>query len=260
MKLNIKEYISSGIIESYVLGMATEAEAREFEIICLSHPEVAEARNNFEIALENKLLEEAIEVPTHLKKQIEEHISYSGAVIKDMGQQNGSPNRTIARWKWMAAASFILMAGALMWAFNTYSNLDRLAASNLDLQNKLKRTNESLTLIRQDEAMLHKPGIKMAALHSTTSSAAYATIYWDTTSKDVYLMVNNLPQPAADQQYQLWALLEGKPIDLGVFAPHQEKLLVRMKNVQNAEAFAITLEPQGGSITPTSQPLVLAKL
>ncbi len=241
--------------------MATEAEAREFETICLSHPEVAEARNAFEIALENKLVEEAIEVPAHLKKQIEENISYSGAVIKDIGQKQfiaASP--AINQWKWIAAASIILMAGAFIWAYNNYRNLDHLAASNKELEQKLKQSNDYLTALRQDEAMLHKPGVKMAAMHSTTTSAAYATIYWDTTSKDVYLMVNNLPQPSSDRQYQLWALLENKPIDLGVFALRQEKLLVRMKNVQNAEAFAITLEPQGGSQTPTSKPVVLSKL
>ena len=107
--------------------------------------------------------------------------------------------------------------------------------------------------------MLHKPDVKMAAMRGISDPAMYATIYWDTTSKDVYLMVNNLPQPASDKQYQLWALLNGKPIDLGVFA-RQERLLTKMKNVQNAQAFAITLEPKGGSQSPTSNPIVLSKL
>ena len=48
------------------------------------------------------------------------------------------------------------------------------------------------------------------------SPASFATVYWDTTSKDVYLLVNNLPKPASDKQYQLWALLDGKPIDVGM--------------------------------------------
>jgi anti-sigma-K factor RskA len=73
-------------------------------------------------------------------------------------------------------------------------------------------------------------------------------------------MVNNLPQPASDKQYQLWALLNGQPIDLGMIEVKQERLLYRMKNVQNAQAFAITLEPKGGSPAPTSTPIVLSKL
>ena len=65
------------------------------------------------------------------------------------------------------------------------------------------------------------------------------------------MMINNLPKPATDQQYQLWALLNNQTIDLGVFEVSEEKLLVRMKNVQEAQAFAITLEPKGGSPNPT---------
>ena len=89
------------------------------------------------------------------------------------------------------------------------------------------------------------------------SPASFATVLWDTTSKDVYLVVNNLPQPASDKQYQLWALLNGKPIDVGMIDNDvfigQKKLLLRMKNVSGAQAFAITLEKKGGSEKPTME-------
>jgi anti-sigma-K factor RskA len=71
-------------------------------------------------------------------------------------------------------------------------------------------------------------------------------------------MINNLPKPAADQQYQLWALMDNQPIDLGVFEMKQEKLLVKMKNVQKAQAFAITLEPKGGSTNPSLNNMFVA--
>jgi hypothetical protein len=32
--VNVKEYILSGIVESYVLGLATEVEQQEFEALC----------------------------------------------------------------------------------------------------------------------------------------------------------------------------------------------------------------------------------
>jgi anti-sigma-K factor RskA len=40
----------------------------------------------------------------------------------------------------------------------------------------------------------------------------------------------------------------------------QKRLLYRMKNVQNAQAFAITLEPKGGSEKPTTTPIALSNL
>jgi anti-sigma-K factor RskA len=98
----------------------------------------------------------------------------------------------------------------------------------------------------------------MAAMKGMeVSPASFATVYWDTTSKDVYLVVNNLPKPASDKQYQLWALLNGQPIDIGMVDNDvfigQKKLLLRMKNVRGAQAFAITLEKKGGSEKPTME-------
>ncbi|HSS98730.1 MAG TPA: hypothetical protein VLK33_16965 [Terriglobales bacterium] len=48
--MNIKEYISSGIIESYVLGLASSEEVAEFEKLCTEYPELVAARTSFEIA------------------------------------------------------------------------------------------------------------------------------------------------------------------------------------------------------------------
>ena len=94
------------------------------------------------------------------------------------------------------------------------------------------------------------------------SPQSYTTVYWDTTSHDVYLLVNNLPKPASDQQYQLWALLNGQPIDMGMLEISEKPLqLYHMKNIQAAQAFAITLEKKGGSPTPTlTKMYVMGKL
>ena len=92
------------------------------------------------------------------------------------------------------------------------------------------------------------------------SPASFATVYWDTASHDVWLLANNLPMPASDKQYQLWAIFDGKPVDLGVFDIKKEKLLIRAKNAQGAEAFAITLEKKGGNPTPAGDMYVMGKL
>ena len=93
------------------------------------------------------------------------------------------------------------------------------------------------------------------------SPQSHATVFWDTTTHDVYLLINNLPTPTNDKQYQLWAIFNGKPVDLGVFDIKKEKLLVQAKNAQGAEAFAITLEQKGGSPSgPKGDMYVMGKL
>lgn len=86
-----------------------------------------------------------------------------------------------------------------------------------------------------------------------------ATVYWDTLSKDVYLRADRLPKAPAGRQYQLWALVDGKPVDAGVLEGCEG--LCRLKTVAKAQAFAITLEKAGGSVTPTlSEMCVLGKV
>jgi hypothetical protein len=58
--VNVKEYISSGIVESYVLGLANEQEAAEFEKNCAAYPELLEARIAFEKQLEDQAMQNAI--------------------------------------------------------------------------------------------------------------------------------------------------------------------------------------------------------
>lgn len=260
--MNVKEYISSGIVESYVMGLASEAERLEFEQNCVQYPEVAEARTAFELALEEQLLGDATPVPKELKGQIDEKIRSAGLEAADINsEEERTPVRSMGVWKWIAAASLILLAGSVYWAVTTNKKYQDLQAQNKELQNKIQESTVKASDMQDDMDKIRNHPMKTAALKGE-DDRAYAIVYWDTvsTSRDVYLMINNLPQPATDKQYQLWALLDGQPIDLGMIEAKQTRLLYRMKNVQNAQAFAITLEPKGGSEKPTTAPIAVSNL
>lgn len=268
--MNVKEYIASGIVESYVLGLLTEAEQQEFETIRAQYPEVAQAQESFELSLEVALLQDAAAPPAAIKQKIEDRLFAQDTTTPfsaDGIKEREAPVRRMNPWKWMAAASVLLLLGTAFWAFSLYNKNRELQASAGEadnLRNQLENTTAQLNTLKADAATLQRPEMKMAALKGTTvSPSSYVTVYWDTTSKDAYLMINNLPEPASGHQYQLWALLNGKPIDMGVlnYEVRQEKLLVKAKNVQAAEAFAITLEPKGGSVNPTLEKMyVVGKL
>jgi hypothetical protein len=254
--VNLQEYISSGIVEAYVLGLATPEEQTEFEAMCHQYPEVLRARTEFEIVLEKQAIENAIQPDRGMKAAIFEQVTQTGKVIL---MQKSLPRKL--NWlKFAAAAFLVLLAGSIYWNF-------ALQKENKKIQSQLDSSRNELTLVRQDINSIIKPGVKMASMKGLdVSPQSYATIYWDTISHDVYLMVNNLPKPASDQQYQIWALLDGKPIDLGLIGNEyfikQSTLLVKAKNVQNAQAFAISLEKKGGSSkeTPEGSIYVLGNL
>jgi len=256
--MNVKEYISSGIIESYVLGMASEAESQEFETNCAQYPEIAEARNAFEIALEEQLVKDSLAAPVFLKDQVKEKIKSSASeVTTNELEEDETPVRRMGIWRWIAAASLILLAGSVYLVITTNKKYQDLQARNSELKDSIQRINDEVAGTKAGFGIQAKSDFKMASI--TDGSQGSVSIYWDTLSKDVYLMIKNMPQPPTDKQYQLWALLPedgAAPIDLGMIELKQERLLYRMKNVQNAKAFAITLEPKGGSPKPTSQPMV----
>jgi anti-sigma-K factor RskA len=251
--VNIQEYISSGIAESYVLGLASPEERSEFEQMCLQYPEVLAARTAFELALEKQAMDNAIAPPAGLKNKILAELDSSSATkIVTMEQ---APVKNLNWLKYAAAACVALLAGSI------YLNVS-LSNKNKSLQNNYNNTVAELGEVKKDiQTLIGNPNIKMASMKGMpVSPQSYATVYWDTTSHDVYLLTNNLPIPASNKQYQLWAIFDGKPVDLGVFDIKKERLLIQAKNAQGAEAFAITLEEKGGSPTPKGDMYVMGKL
>jgi anti-sigma-K factor RskA len=247
--VNVKEYIQSGIVESYVLGLATDAERQEFEQVTTDYPEVAAARDAFERSLEEQLLQDAVAPPAFVKEKVFHIISPAVTETGYQHQVEEAPVRRLNVWKWVAAASLILLAGAGIWAYTTNQKYNDLVARQEATEKQLQESTAQLQNLQQEAETIKKP-MQVVSLKGTAEAPqAQTTIYWDTTgtSKDVYMVINNLPQAPSEMQYQLWALLDGKPIDLGVFDfdIRQKKLLVKMKNVQNAQAFAITLERRG---------------
>jgi len=78
-----------------------------------------------------------------------------------------------------------------------------------------------------------------------------AYVYWNGSTQEVYLDIQNMKELAQENQYQLWAIIDGKPVDAGVFDGNLTGL-VKMKGIgTGAAAFAVTIEPRGGKASPT---------
>jgi anti-sigma-K factor RskA len=247
--VNIAAYISSGIIESYVLGLASADERTEFEELCRQYPELLKAREDFELALEKQAMENAIMPPADLKNKIFSQLSADAGRVLPIEK---TPVKKMNWLKYAAAACLVLLAGSLYYNISLYNKNKKLASENAMSLSKLDNMEKDMRILQQN------PAIKMAALKGLEASPqSFATVFWDTTSHDVYLMLNNLPKPASDKQYQLWALLDGKPIDMGLidndYFIKENRLLIKAKNIQHVQAFAITLEKKGRADTSIPQ-------
>jgi anti-sigma-K factor RskA len=232
--------------------------------MCRQYPEILQARIDFELAMERQAMQNAVEPPSSLKQRVLNAVSPAEAKIVSI---TGGGTAAKTNWfKWVAAASAVLLAGSLYWNISQSNRNNILQGTYRGLVKDYDSIALRLTEIEDEIAMLRlNPNLKMAAMKGMKiSPASFATVYWDTTSSDVYLVVNNLPKPATTKQYQLWAILDGNPVNMGMIDNEyfigQNKLLLKMKNVSNAQAFAITLEKEGGVDKPEGDMYVMGTL
>ncbi len=249
--MNVPEYISSGIIESYVLGLASSEERKEFEQICAQYPEVLDARTAFELSLELQARENALEPPVSIKEKLMISIRQAlpAGQSKVITMQNADNSRNPSMLRFVAAASIILLLGAAYFAYSFYNKNKTLNASVDSMQAKMDQMEEYLKVITN-------PNVAVVNLNPTTPAKASASIYWDSTSTDVYMVVKNLPKIPNDKQYQLWSIINGKdgqlqPSSMGLFdMGNDQKVILKMPNVKKADAFAITIEKRGNTGGP----------
>jgi len=77
-----------------------------------------------------------------------------------------------------------------------------------------------------------------------------AQVFWDTRTKVVYATNISLPKAPEGKQYQVWAIVNGKPVSAGLL-DEKKGVVEPMRIFDQAEAFAITLEKEGGVPSPT---------
>jgi len=254
--MNINDYISSGILEQYVLGDISPQEKKEVE--CMSHiyPELQEELLKVQIALEGFALDNAIEVPSHLKKNIFEAIEKEVVDIIPISKvvelkpvvtsESTKPVKQFSSKKYLVAASVVLVVSAASVYFMLQSNFNQ---KELALNNKIEAIAKEKEDVKNQLAILSVENNKPFVLTGNTKALGKTmVVLWNNKTGNVYVNNVHLPQAPTDKQYQLWALKDGKPIDLGVFNTNGS--IQNMKSVAGAQAFAVTLEQKGGSPTP----------
>lgn len=264
--MNIEEYISSGILEAYVFNELSEKERREVEAMLEKYPELREELNAIELGLEDMAMATAVQPKSELKNNILGSI-LGEEEVKPEVKPDTSATKSEARlvqmepspvWKYAVAASvtLALVSGYLAFDYrskwkNSSDAYTQLLASNSQMAQQYNQVNQKLGSLEDDLAVLSNPEFRRIEMVGTDKAKdALASVYWNQVSQELYLDIRNLKQLAADQQYQLWAIVDGQPVDAGVFDWNAEGL-IRMKNMASSAAFAVTIEPRGGSENPT---------
>jgi len=266
--MTAQEIILSGKLELYVAGVLSDREMTEVAILAQEHPEVAAEIAKIEQVMVEFLSPEEYRIPDREKEhQIDLilariHRSVSNGIdVVPVVEPHVVPMRRRFNYAVAALAVGLLIATGLAVWFGTRSahlnnDLATVKASEANIASANDQYQDKLTNMQKQMDLMSSIVTKRVQLGTTTGnkltdSSSYMVLYWNPQTKKLVLSDAHLPKLKNDQQYQLWALYNGQPVDAGVFDPTSLQGATFQKDIPNAQAFAVTVEPKGGSKTPT---------
>ena len=274
--MDIEKYISSGILEAYALGELPPAERAEVEEVVSRYPEIKAELAEIEVTMEAIAMHTAVAPDKNLRAKVlgkalgneaytapkpteeeEGRVVPMPAAKEAAARQSGRSN-TYTYYLAAAISFAVLTSAAAVYFFGKWQDAeDRLyvvvaertamAQNYKTVENQLDSLSRELAIYASDDFN----EIKLQGL--AIAPEAGATVFWNRNSNEVFLNPANLPEPPQGKQYQLWAIVDGKPVDMGMVTSEKNGGLLKMKEIENAAAFAITLEPAGGSPSPTME-------
>lgn len=260
--MNIEEYISSGVLELYVLGALDKKEADEVELYAATYPAIQEELNTIQKTMEGYAGLHAVKPSADLKKNLFAEIEKrASASIENKKTISIAPSSNAVKWLVAASVTVALFTSSLsVYFWSKWKNAEGQLIS-LQEENRIFAQNANYILDSSQKIIQEKDNYFTFVTDTSTtrvtlkglpiSPSSGALVFWNKNSKEVFIDIKSLPVPPPGMQYQLWALDKGVPIDAGVFDLTGAGNLQKLKSVQAAQAFAVTLEKQGGSPTPT---------
>ena len=270
--IDIQAYIDSGVLELYVYGTLSEAESVEVSRLVASHPELKAEVEKIEASLQQLSSAATPYTPSDFQtiraaiQSKDEDGVVSLLPAGEAGSRKPKENiskRTlfISSLGWAAAIALLVGMGYQysknQKLENKITNIERkqilLEGQARVAEEDLQKTKTLLDVLRNKDIISVPLGAQAIA------PDAYASIYWDKETQKAYVDVRGLPQPPEGKVYQLWSLTLDplSPTSMAVLDQYDTEgtQLFEVENPNVSQAFGITLEPDGGSASPTLEQL-----
>jgi anti-sigma-K factor RskA len=258
--MDIKAYIESGILELFVAGQLSSQDNKDVQDLMLKHPEILQEVLDIESAIIKLSSAMSPGDNKHLLQLIKDKLQIGGKEVKVISIERAKYNwLTYAGW----AAALVIGAG-LLWTVNQNQQLEiqvsdaDIEKAYLNVQIEAAKTNlavkENLLNVLRDRDIISVPLGGQGDFANT-----YAKVYWNKSNNSIYLDAQGLPNAPEGKVWQVWSLTLNPltPTSLGIidnFNDDDNKIF-NIANTNESQAFAITLEPAGGSESPTMEQL-----
>ncbi len=252
------DILNSGDLELYVYGVLSESESKQIAELSKTDSAV----KNEIVSIEHSILALSSSFSPTISSDVYEKIKYKVGlkrykVVKMKPQSNWSQ---YVGW----AASIILLIG-IGYQYNKLSTTEneintiekekiQLNEAVTTIETENQKTKEALNVIRDTKNTVVTLG------GQAVSPTSFAKIYWNKETQVVYVDASGLPEPPEGKVYQIWSLKllpQLTPTSIGLLADFKgdKDKVFAVEKTGDAEAFGITLEPAGGSKSPTMEQL-----
>lgn len=246
------EIIASGLLELYVTGSLSAEEIQEVESARAQYPSVKKELTQ----IEDSLIQLSEATGGNVSPKVWERIVQFTQGVRPI---NSTPKRNWSSMTGWAAALLFFVGLAFMLKQNSdlKDKIRTVNTRNMVLQEKTSITeaqlieaNDLLDIVRSKEFnAISLPG------NVAVAPAAYATVYYNENENIAYIDAKGLPKPPKGKVYQVWSLIMDPltPRSVGILEDFEmaDTVFFKVENIPSPEAFGITLEPEGGSDTPT---------
>lgn len=246
------------LLPAYAIGATTPEEQARVKVLLKECPELAAELAEY-VIVSTGLYENVAPVtpPAALQERLmrvvrdEAKAPVPSAPVAIAPASRSSRNLRVSWWL-AATASILLVFSNLFWLSESNRNRAQLMALEAD-------QNVIMTLMSAGD-------VERIPLRATTSDAddALATLLWQETTNEAWLISLDLPAVSASQTYQLWLIQAGEAVSAGIFqADATGSLLYNVAltdQLSTYEAIAISVEPASGSPAPTTAPIALGSI
>jgi len=264
--VDIKQYITSGILELYVLSRLTPEETREVEANAAEYPEIWAEIEQIELALEGLAMALAPDVSPGILDKVILALPATDASGVPATPPSGSgtlPKSFGSGWlssllAWSVALAFLL--GAIYLYLGNQKINDQNQELQEEMQNLKEDCEETEAVLLSSEQRLRdltNPATRSIVLAGTDNHPDNsAIVFYNTATNKTFFTPSNIPPPPSGKQYQLWAIDADGPKDLGVLALDMDSDdIIEVDFLHGVAAFAITLEDEGGKPAPDLEQL-----
>ena len=172
-------------------------------------------------------------------------------------------------WLWVPAAAALVFAVLWVYELSRARDLENQLAEARSSNQAIQRgVEDALGKIKNSRALfetLSSPDALHVTLVATgkTGPPEAKTIY-SSKQHALVLTANNLPTLAPHKAYQLWLLTaRGEKVPYGTFKPDgrgNAVMLMTALEPQTPSGFAVTIENESGSKSPTTSPVLVGTL